>query len=1104
MALSLALNWSPPPSSPLFEDSSTLGSIPPGNESSSHSQSASAPTSVLSGQTSTSSPSMDYRHPHQPSSAVNNSGQTTPSSPSGTGGTSPSKSYAAAASKQQQQQPIFQMPTYPNPALTSQHSYSSSSSQTSYGNTLPASSTYSSGMKNSNPATDISEDGRRRRTTSGPQKPSPLNYNDTLSHYPISLAQGTSPFRSGFGLPPGAMAPSSTTHTSLSTNNPAVANGYHPYRRTPKSSDAPTSTATTTTITTSSPPTSFPQGGPPILPPMPGQPPTAAVTMAAPSPRIRSASTTSSGTARESNRTGFTTTGAPSSSAKPISYSSAVSGVSPRGESFSVRQQEQQQEQQQQQGQSGSDRLKNSPQTRPDTSLKSDLNARSDHNSTSNSYTTAAPPFHGRSDSTSSTQSTTDRSQVTTSPASSSGRSAPPIAPNTPPTTATPTSMNNKKPSPLSKGSQQSVENDDAEANNAGSDDENTIRGRSTPTPGEKTKKGFSNKLKKALSFSSLSEIQHAEAAAAVPDRAYGGRSNLPFKQNSSVETNGSSGSARSTSPPRTPDNGVPPLPHSSAASISSRRSTRPPLSSSDAPSSKRSLFNRKFNSSTDNISISSTVSSASVMLRKVGNLGKIARRHSLMGLTNMFNGNSKEQQGKQGLQGDDFGTTNTISPGNVVPADEATLGHNGKKDKVKAKKGSPALASVSHATVELESSQGGVDSSMTPAASYVRQHQLQMKQQAEADRLAKEKQEAAERAAASLRNTKTTDDITESRQKMIEKEKERLKSKRGWRKKLGVGSIGSSSEAKQITGLETMPAEHEAEQARLAQANVGRGTGGYTSGPSVGQAGASLPVGIYAENSHDTTFGQEELEPPHMPGTMEGYESSGDDFETDSLRHWGEGIEKSRESASKIKSVKGILKNTASFKEQPAFNSNDLPLSSSDSFDRPFLGRMRADSYEVPHAITSSGSNFTQKSQISTTPAATDRVDGIPRGSTSEEERRERNTATNFTSSTSVNNVSFGHHSNSSMPALSIMHPSPTGKRSVTAPVSRKRLIFADAHIYHSTWPAHVYDRRGELATCNRLTPLLAQRIKEELNTYKMEEMAVAPSSRIHTHFFV
>lgn len=57
----------------------------------------------------------------------------------------------------------------------------------------------------------------------------------------------------------------------------------------------------------------------------------------------------------------------------------------------------------------------------------------------------------------------------------------------------------------------------------------------------------------------------------------------------------------------------------------------------------------------------------------------------------------------------------------------------------------------------------------------------------------------------------------------------------------------------------------------------------------------------------------------------------------------------------------------------------------------------------------------------------------------------------------------------------------SPTPQRSVTGPPQqKKRILFASAHIYHSTWPAHVYDRRGELATCNRLTPLLAQRIKE------------------------
>lgn len=41
----------------------------------------------------------------------------------------------------------------------------------------------------------------------------------------------------------------------------------------------------------------------------------------------------------------------------------------------------------------------------------------------------------------------------------------------------------------------------------------------------------------------------------------------------------------------------------------------------------KKSLFRMK-NMSTDNISLSSTVSSASMMIRKMGSLGKLARRN--------------------------------------------------------------------------------------------------------------------------------------------------------------------------------------------------------------------------------------------------------------------------------------------------------------------------------------------------------------------------------------------------------------------------------------------------------------------------------------------
>jgi hypothetical protein len=90
----------------------------------------------------------------------------------------------------------------------------------------------------------------------------------------------------------------------------------------------------------------------------------------------------------------------------------------------------------------------------------------------------------------------------------------------------------------------------------------------------------------------------------------------------------------------------------------------------------------------------------------------------------------------------------------------------------------------------------------------------------------------------------------------------------------------------------------------------------------------------------------------------------------------------------------------------------------------------------------------------------------------------------------------------NSSAPMLSLASQGGRPPRSVTSPMPRKRLNWApECAIYH-TFHATEYDRRSEPATCNRLTPALAQEIKDELNGFKMEEMAVHPSSRIHTHF--
>lgn len=54
--------------------------------------------------------------------------------------------------------------------------------------------------------------------------------------------------------------------------------------------------------------------------------------------------------------------------------------------------------------------------------------------------------------------------------------------------------------------------------------------------------------------------------------------------------------------------------------------------------------------------------------------------------------------------------------------------------------------------------------------------------------------------------------------------------------------------------------------------------------------------------------------------------------------------------------------------------------------------------------------------------------------------------------------------------------------------PITPSRNIsFSPRLQFHDTWPSGEYDRRGEIATCNRLTPMLAQQIKEELNSFKM-----------------
>ncbi len=645
-------------------------------------------------------------------------------------------------------------------------------------------------------------------------------------------------------------------------------------------------------------------------------------------------------------------------------------------------------------------------------------------------------------------------------------------------TTPTPISASSmsKKPSPLSRDQP---------------DNQSIATTISPPSieSSEKKKGLLSGKLRKALSFSTLDDItntqhttsQHPSASSRqhspVPLTGPNGRQLPPRSTASASAKQGpqhqhhglaqihtssqddAASSMRSISPPPSllPPRSASALGmDSGAASISSKR-TRPPV----AGEGRRSLFNRKFNSSTDNISlssklsISSTVSSASMMLRKVGGLGKLAKKSTLMGISNIFQKDRDEE--------DKFGPIG----GDAKAA---------KKSKSKKTGSAEATSAISHATAEQDGyysqQHSRTDSGMTPAAHYVRQMQ-EAEARAEAAAAAARREAEAASAKKAAAAAKAAEEAQGARQKMLEKEKASLKSKRagGWRKRIGMGS---SSDAPKLTGLETTPLSDEHRQEAEAAAS------GY---PQYAKTAVGpVPPGAFSreeEGAFDDAFDAEELEPPHMPGSLYGSAAdSGDEFETDSLRHWGEGIELARASASKVQAPRSILKKSAS--EQVLAEG-----------DRPWT-RVRANSYDVPNGPSTAGAPL--MSQMSNTTAGVDRMDGVaprpaspqfPKSASGGPYSQQQHPAP--APSPSPTPSPLGHHSNSSMPTLSLFGQGGDPDLTLTLGSAqrghgrnRKRLIFAEEDIFHSTWPAHVYDRRGDLATCNRLTPLLAQQIKE------------------------
>lgn len=142
----------------------------------------------------------------------------------------------------------------------------------------------------------------------------------------------------------------------------------------------------------------------------------------------------------------------------------------------------------------------------------------------------------------------------------------------------------------------------------------------------------------------------------------------------------------------------------------------------------RRGLF-RNRNRSSDNISLSSTVSSASMMIRKMGSLGKLARRNSLMGISKIFKEKPKDEDG-------------------ALPEKQGILSFKKKS----GKKADLAPVSVSRTTAELDRGSEDDDrilAGLSPAAQLARQH------------TARSKAEAAKREAARRSSPETIQELS-------------------------------------------------------------------------------------------------------------------------------------------------------------------------------------------------------------------------------------------------------------------------------------------------------------------------------------------------------
>ncbi|KAJ6459540.1 hypothetical protein C8R45DRAFT_1056208 [Mycena sanguinolenta] len=585
----------------------------------------------------------------------------------------------------------------------------------------------------------------------------------------------------------------------------------------------------------------------------------------------------------------------------------------------------------------------------------------------------------------------------------------------------------------------------------------------------------------------------------------------------------------------------------SSASAVSPSPSALP---SSPSKSRAASLFNSRMNVSTDNISLSSTVSSASVMIRKLGSMGRLARRNSLAGITGLF---KKKRDGNGEGEGSDAeageGGEQESEEGKGKEKDKKKKGKDkDKKDKEKEKdkgrsgKGLASEASVSHATAEIEAGDGGWSvpggaadvAGLSPAAKLARQHTLK----SNAEAAAKAREAAAQRAAAAASTTAsapstpngtpngvngagvpTWDRNTATRSPGRNPQQQQQRGQR-------VGEDGSRVLVEDSESEDDHPpSSHYAQQQQQQQQQQRWDDEDEDEWRLVDDAGEEDDtIRIPGEEGYGAEGG--------------GYSGGGDDGDHEP---WAVDVRRSVE-RTRVP-ARGILKHAGTYDQASylpdaygqfggAHAPNSLLRARSNSYTSPTpgqnelgpLARMpspdpdhidglhRHGSHSSAHGDSTNSAREAKRSSIPSLPPL-----GFESGSIFDSPQVTPTAATYAAAgqSPTTPTPSTGAHSiyahpalNSSAPALTLTSSMGTSglspvPRAATAPV-RKHLAFASNLSVYDTFSASMYDRRSEPATWSRLTPALAQRIKEELNSYKMEEMEVHAASRIHTQFFV